>query len=224
MVFVTDDPMDPRSHEHRRRCYKARDETVYLHKGTPYPSWAIYLHLMHQPERGFDNMDRNKTQYAAATDLVDFLHPRNRLGSFGLDRLNANIRTPGWGPDIVVKAFHDLDKVFFQGRLEGRVTIKWKKAKFFKYDSSKGKTYGSTWSKAPRGAQIFLNADAIFLDQTSDPFKDMWGTLLHEMIHAYFDVMCGIGEGSDHHGEDFQRIFRALNIRTGPLIGVEALQ
>ena len=34
-------------------------------------------------------------------------------------------RTHGWGPDIVIKAFLDLDKIFFCGRLRDVVKIVW---------------------------------------------------------------------------------------------------
>lgn len=84
-----------------------------------------------------------------------------------------------WGPDIVIKAFCDLDLVFFKGYLRGRVWVEWKSASSFPAPNAGGAYYGRCTPMGDGKARIRLNADAVFGNPT--PWKHLWNTILHEM-------------------------------------------
>lgn len=123
------------------------------------------------------------SQRAAAREI----HDHNRLNRApsnaecrALSRLDAALDDAHgnhWGPDLIIKAFCDLDTVFFNGRLRGHVCIAWRAA------SEMGSTlYGGTNYLSQGKCQIGLNAEGIILDlSSSKAFKQMWSTMLHEM-------------------------------------------
>ena len=90
-----------------------------------------------------------------------------------------------WGPDLVIKAFQDLDQAFFKGRLTGHVCICWKTEKnmsytaFTEHRSLDGKSY------------ILLNADRIILESKRKVkiFEAMWEITLHEMVVSASDAV-----------------------------------
>ena len=56
----------------------------------------------------------------AAYQLVRHNRPRKQPSSEehdAIERLRECLAIEDWGPDIVIKAFRDLDTVFFKGRL-----------------------------------------------------------------------------------------------------------
>ena len=82
-----------------------------------------------------------------------------------------------WGPDLIIKAFCDLDTVFFNGRLRGHVSVAWKAA-----SEMSSTLYGGTNFLSQGKCQIGLNTEGIILDlSSSKAFKQMWSTMLHEM-------------------------------------------
>ena len=115
------------------------------------------------------------------------IHDHNRLSRApsnaerrALSRLDAaldNAHGDHWGPDLIIKAFCDLDTVFFNGRLRGHVSIAWRPA------SEMVQTlYGGTNYLSQGKCHIGLNAEGIILEQSSSKaFKQMWSTMLHEM-------------------------------------------
>lgn len=71
-----------------------------------------------------------------------------------------------------------------------------------------------------------LNAKTILLDVSTDtPFKTMFGTMLHEMCHAYehvrcFPEECDQGDGHDKH---FRTKIHAVHRRAHNLLGLWAI-
>ena len=120
---------------------------------------------------------------AAAREIYDHNRLSRALSNAecqALSRLDAaldNAHGDHWGPDLIIKAFCDLDTVFFNGRLRGHVSIAWRP------DSEMTQSrYGGTCSLSEGKCQIGLNAEGILLDQgSSKAFKQMWSTMLHEM-------------------------------------------
>ena len=114
----------------------------------------------------FDHNMKNMSKASA-----DELRAMERLVTFfnGADRRY-------WGPDLAVKAFYDLDKVFFCGRLRGHVCLTWQRREFFKDEG-----YGETESMSGGKCVIHLNAFAIFFLPEVSIFDQMFAALLHEM-------------------------------------------
>lgn len=98
-----------------------------------------------------------------------------------IGRLVTGIRNAGlrkWGPDLAIKAFCDLDKVLFCGKLRGNVCLTWEQ------DSSslRGLFALTTVWKTHGKCLIQLNAYwNIFMYEVHSNFAQMFATLLHEM-------------------------------------------
>ncbi|MCJ1388990.1 hypothetical protein MMC18_001843 [Xylographa bjoerkii] len=157
-----------------------------------------------------------------------------------------------WGPDIVYKAFDDLDLVLFGGALRGGCKLRWTDSETFKenYPELEPLTgYGVTCNlcrnpksvalpreefepidsrKWPSCSDIHLNTTKHFLEpiqaEGRTRWDEMWGTLLHEMVHAYLRVTINpryrVFEWTDPqriHGRHFQRCLRAINARAEEL-------
>ena len=99
-----------------------------------------------------------------------------------IERLNRAIvagRAGSWGPDLIIKAFCDLDVVFFRGRLRGQVCVRW-----LPDWSAPGRTVWGCCVFRGRGkCAIRLNVDTILRDHPH-PFECMFGTMLHEMWYV----------------------------------------
>ena len=84
-----------------------------------------------------------------------------------------------WGPDLVIKAFLDLDKIFFCSRLRDIVKVVWKR------NLHEPRMAGccTTDSADPNSGrcEIWLNADVILRARERRPFQEMFATILHEM-------------------------------------------
>lgn len=119
----------------------------------------------------------------AAREVFDHNHPE-RIPSVGEDEAMSrlmtafrNARLETWGPDLAIKAFCDLDKVFFCGRLKGHVCLTWEAESAF--DSP---CWGSTHYLEKGKCVILLYADPIFFNSRDRVgFVQMFSTLLHEM-------------------------------------------
>ena len=119
----------------------------------------------------------------AALDVFNHNHP-TRIPSVAEDEAMSRLMTAFgkarreiWGPDLAIKAFCDLDKVFFRGRLKGHVCLTWDA------DSVCGNDcWGSTQYLEKGKSVILLNADQIFFHAPDGlGFVQMFSTLLHEM-------------------------------------------
>lgn len=135
----------------------------------------------------------------------------------------------GYGPDIIVKAFADLDLVFFDRKLRGSVCVQWASDEYFQKWQVPPGAWGFTVRPLPGESgqcRIKLNAKTILLDPSTDtPFKTMFGTMLHEMCHAYehircFPDNCDQGDGHDKH---FRTRIHAVHRRAHHLLGLWAI-
>ena len=164
---------------HRELLLEEAFYPVDARYGTPYPCQQSDLDVIrHHP--GYNGAPW-VSQRQATLEIVQHNHPRRRFPSFEREailRLSRAINDAArysWGPDLVIKSFLDLDTVFFGGALQGFVRISWAHSDKFLSDEQ-----GTTSDGSPPGhALIRLNAEAILLG--SDPFKDMFSTVLHEM-------------------------------------------
>ena len=113
---------------------------------------------------------------------------RNLQAAFGAFR-NSN----DWGPDLPLKAFHDLDTILFGGYLVGRVGMRWE------WDTPAliricGADYLDTMGvtcPVMKGlpqimtAEIVLNAQLCLLKRTRESkWKRLWDVVIHEMCHG----------------------------------------
>lgn len=76
-------------------------------------------------------------------------------------------------PDLIIKAFKDLDTLFFLGRLHGNCLIRWR-------DPARcDHALGMTQLKRYGQASISLNAHGIML-KSEEPYMEIFRTVLHE--------------------------------------------
>lgn len=99
-------------------------------------------------------------------------------------RLNDAIRwceRNRWGPDLVIKAFLDLDKIFFCSRLRDIVRVMWKPNINSPGHYFCGLTKRDSTNPDSGRYEIWLNADEIIRSGEHIPFPQMFVTILHEM-------------------------------------------
>lgn len=98
-----------------------------------------------------------------------------------------------FGPDLAVKVFADLDLLFFGGQLRDNVRVEWVKASDHpRFAAAPERIWGLAKYLPEHGkCLIRLNADLHLRQDNEDPLRAMFGTLLHEMCHAYKAVRCG---------------------------------
>lgn len=119
----------------------------------------------------------------ATREVFDHNHPERAPSAAeneAISRLVTGFKNAGqepWGPDLAIKAFCDLDQVFFCGRLKGHVCLTWKRDRSFKRNC-----FGCTYYLEDGKCVIQLNAHGIFFSPEVGPsFIQMFSTLLHEM-------------------------------------------
>ena len=157
-------------------------------KGTKYPCTEAQLrsltHLNYEVDRpgDFDNAEK------AARKLRDHLHLERRRTNGekrALYTLKEGLELEDWGPDIALKAFHDLDLFFFFGALANNVKLRWVgKTEMKKINDTEnpegGIFVGLTVLKGSGKATIYLNRE--LFDVRAKVEDAMWSTLLHEML------------------------------------------
>lgn len=115
----------------------------------------------------------------ACSELLRFHErPASRRENAALSRIGTALRLRDWGPDLIIKAFHDLDTAFFGGNLAGYTMVRWDSDSKFR-QVGVGSSYGVTFTSfdGPDPQKIFLNAELIFKDGSVGHFKQMWGTV-----------------------------------------------
>ena len=130
-----------------------------------------------------------------------------------------------FGPDLVIKTFADLDRIFFGGRLRGHVAVSW-------VDNLSHGTrgaYGVTEFHKPGSCHIKLSAEAILLQKWTkvgkNPVATSFGTTLHEMCHAYEFVRCpheALRGGA--HGKHFSTKIGVIHDRAVRILGTWAVE
>lgn len=134
------------------------------------------------------------------------------------------------GPDLAIKAFKDLDLVFFGGALQNHVTVNWCSDVECMIKGSLEEVWGVCKSSS-QGWQcrIELNARMIFREgwtrRTPHPFESMIGTLLHEMCHAYERVRSPYDiEPGEGHGKFFGTRIAVVHKRALRILGLWAIE
>ena len=183
--------------------------------------------------------------------LLDFLAtpaPYDLATKQAGDRLKklSTYESTHWTPDIIFKAFDDLDETFFGGALLGNVHIEWCR----KEQLDPGVTATTTPFYIPvreasgeitckHAFKIQMNATQIFMEPLETGWihgrharltrwENMWRTLVHEMVHCYLSFAKGY-EFPDHtradadpaHGVYFQTLNAGINGRFQRIFGFE---
>ncbi|OQO09053.1 hypothetical protein B0A48_05944 [Cryoendolithus antarcticus] len=93
--------------------------------------------------------------------------------------------------DLPAKMFNDLDLMIFHGQLRGRFVLRWE-ATTIADPGLLGNTLKipSEGPSRPGHVRIALRYT---MDWSCYPRPLMIGVLVHEMLHAYFIIMCGTG-------------------------------
>lgn len=164
-------------------------EPVRLNYGTLYPCSGSQLHdtITH------NTRPRRSSEYVSADKASREIQTHNTLGrnlSQGeydaIRRLESLVITCmsgriSWTPDLIIKAFCDIDRVFFLGLLRGHVHVEWTPASSFAPAPSGRTRFAKTTPLGGGKARIRLNAHAILGSVGFPPFKVMWRVMLHEM-------------------------------------------
>ena len=190
--------MDPKIN---RQHYEATKIPPSIHEGTPYPECTQEelrsLDHAHEPEWHkvwAKNFHRIDIRHAVANFVDRLRQPPSESQLAAIKRLKSEWNQKTWTPDLAIKCFADLDRVYFFGQLLGRVRLRWKgSTKELRRTLGPGymNTLGVTCVE-PRTivpcARIILNAELIFLGpmRKYSPKRETFATLLHEMLHGKF--------------------------------------
>lgn len=187
----------------RQRLHSAALQEFRIDRGTPYPCFQPELDFHHIPEFIHPNDKPSISKHAATEENMWHNEPRRTIPTLeaaAISRLQKSIksfdaRKETHGPDFLIKAFLDLDTVFFGGFLRGNVKVKWNSDATDPYLEKKSPLgyCNMPWTDGEsRQTHITLNARALLeMTVNVDPWLyDAIATLLHEMIHAYFFVRC----------------------------------
>lgn len=225
--------------ELRERLFKQALQPFNKHSGTPYPCTQadIDFHLKSFKSRNRGPFVKNWDATKEVLWQNDEARPVPPAEIAAINRLldAANSATDGvvLGPDFAIKAFSDLDLLFFGGRLRGYVTVKWKANEYFRKNRHQKGTWalteGQCTSSEKGQCRIVLNATMIFKEawtkQTPNPSESMIGTLLHEMCHAYESVRSPNDlEPHGGHGKLFGTRIGAVDKRAMRILGLWAIE
>ncbi|KAL8939987.1 MAG: hypothetical protein Q9211_002491 [Gyalolechia sp. 1 TL-2023] len=178
----------------RRRLVELTRDVVRPDRGTPYPCYTKNLESYRcRPKRTRKTPMSNEV---ATNKLVNFLNQDIERGTkehAALRRLAYGMQLAEWGPDLFLKAFDDLDIVFFRGVLATRTQIQYMtEEEVLREFRPNVHILGCC---APLGfgrCRIVLNSSGNFLNQPN-PFAQMWNTILHEMVVSNNNHVHGLG-------------------------------
>lgn len=102
----------------------------------------------------------------------------------------------------LLDSFGDLDEVLFDGTLAGRVKVMLRDMVVPADRIIRGQCHPAAVGRhGVTKCEIRLNNRIMDMDDK----MDVWGTLIHEMLHAYLDLHTGIcGIFRSHHGDAFR--------------------
>ncbi|MCJ1246006.1 hypothetical protein MMC30_003210 [Trapelia coarctata] len=236
--------------DHRAKnqgCYEATKTPRSIEVGYSYPGCTAeeLIELNHAHEIADRLVDKTKL-IRVAEEIGELEHwlakppsDRAKVAIGNLRRVwTENDKKHPWSPDVAIKCWNDVDRSYFERRLEARVRLRWLGSTALPPGEyiSEGFNgyYGCTWNELGMPvpiATISLNAELIFLksniDDSDESKRQTFTTLLHEAIHAYVGTRCGwmneyMQTGSlNGHGEHFDRLCRAINRRTMEDLGLE---
>ena len=167
------------SREERRRLMELAKFPVSAHRGTPYPcdqkDLESYLRLPHPNNKQM--LDRMEATYQLTrfNRLTKELSPNEKAAR---RNLKMGLLIENWGPDLAIKAFRDLDALFFMGRLHGNCLLEWQDKAAFREDGENA-CFGLTIPRSYGQAKIILSSYDIML-KAAEPYMGMFRTLLHE--------------------------------------------
>ncbi|KAI4133339.1 MAG: hypothetical protein LQ338_000239 [Usnochroma carphineum] len=150
--------------------------------GTPYP--CNVKNLASYRRRPKKTRKKPLCNELATSKLVKFLNEPIVEGSkerAALYRLASGMQLQEWGPDLIIKAFDDIDLVFFRGVLATRTQISYWTEQQIRAEGELSPVLGFCNNLGYGRSHIVLNSSRIFL-QCRDPFAQMWTTMLHEMV------------------------------------------
>ncbi len=167
----------------RQELFALASRGVHANSGTHYPCSSSDI----DRARHFHRHHRGEYVSARRADreIVEHNDPRrtpSRSEAAAIRRLVGSIRRCEWhlwGPDIVIKAFLDLDQIFFCGRLKDIVRVVWKSN--LNRPGMAGNCARDSSDPNSGRREIWLNANEILLAHNRYPFTEMWATVLHEM-------------------------------------------
>ena len=221
----------PREEEFNKRLYESAFLRFSEKSGSSYPCKQSEIDFHHRGE-----FLPNKGPFVTATQATEEVMrwndekrapPRKELDIIfalanAIHDAEKNLR---FGPDLIIKATADLDRVFFGGRLRGHIVVKW-----VIRTGSSGKTYGTCRQSEHGQCNIELGAQTILLKKWrgagNNPAAQMFGTLLHEMCHAYESVRCPSVRHNrvDGHDEHFATKLRVVHDRAIRILGVGSIK
>ena len=220
--------------ELREHLFQQALQPFSIDTGAPYPCSQKHIDFHRRnvfpiPNRGPFTTCREATKEVMWQN--DIKRPIPPLEKAAINRLllAATRAEEGFipGPDVAIKAFSDLDLVFFGGQLHNHVTVQWRP------DITIPNRSWGLCHRALRGEEgqcrIELNASMIFREgwttRTKNPFESMIGTLLHEMCHAYVNVRSPHHvEPGDGHGELFGTRITVVHNRALGILGLWAIE
>lgn len=162
-------------------------DEVRHNTGTDYPCTRRELRSLRCKGRSFRApiLPRPWSPDEACDRLLNFLNQssgRNPDIDAALGRIGNALQLREWGPDLIIKAFHDLDRAFFAATLAGSTKVEWASQEEFAAQGStlvRGHTMGQDFG----GSLIQLNAEFIFRDGSEGHFSDMWRTVSNTLSY-----------------------------------------
>lgn len=218
-----------------RQRYREAFELFHADGGTSYPCSQSEIDFHHRGTFLHPNNGPFVSAIEATSEIVRHnretrkVPPRELAAIDKLIEAILDAEENAYGPDIIVKAFADLDLVFFDERLRGNVCVQWESEEYFRQWRVPAGAWGFTVTPQPGESgqcRMKLSAKTILLDLSNDtPFKTMFGTMLHEMCHAYEHIRClpeecDQGDGHDKH---FRTKIHAVHRRAHHLLGLWAI-
>lgn len=158
----------------------------------------------------------------AHEDLTSHLQqPLTAAQSSAMSRLQSAFTPPldQLTPSLLTQAIPDLDTVLFNSTLTPHIKIEWANLTVKPTRILRGITliHDIDWRGITK-VRIRLNKAMLRVDSK----EEIWGTIVHEMLHAWLDTRCGWGGlAKPQHGSAFERSCAALVERLG-LQGVRA--
>lgn len=183
---------------HLDRMYKEAFQPFSVEKGTVYPSSQADIDFHSRPHSKTYNRNPSVTPLKATAFIMHHNKESREVPPAekeAIGRLLEVIHLEEglkYGPDLAVKAFADLDLVFFGGYLKGNTCVIWKSDKSLWPREVLGLSRrGFTDFLERNNVRIFLNADYILHPtEPGSPLQMMIQTLLHEMCQAYSMIRC----------------------------------
>ncbi|KAI4190075.1 MAG: hypothetical protein L6R41_001041 [Letrouitia leprolyta] len=171
-----------KSPRNRQQLFALTKELVRVDRGTPYPCYAKNLESYRcRPKR---TRKAPMSTEVATNKLVNFLNQNIERGTkedHAVRRLASGMQLSEWGPDLFIKAFDDLDLVFFRGVLAMRTQAHYMTATEMTREFGDAQMFGCTLPLGYGRCRIVLNSTLNILHERN-PFAQLWNTLLHEMV------------------------------------------